>query len=98
MPTLLTFAGSIPFISILQSEAPMSGSDVFCFVFGFLAVCLEHFADRTLAENDRIICNMGVWSVVPHPNYLGEILFWWSLSCSVCRVKSTVGRILGGAC
>ena len=49
------------------------------------AVLLEAVADRQLRSFVRArrdpaaVLDSGVWAVSRHPNYLGEILFWWGI-------------------
>ena len=54
-------------------------------LFTVLAVTLELVADEQMRIFRRDISNkgktmrQGLWSCSRHPNYLGEILFWWGL-------------------
>ena len=48
------------------------------------AIALETIADEQLRAFNRSkapgdICTRGVWAWLRHPNYLGEIGFWWGL-------------------
>lgn len=48
------------------------------------AVALELVADEQLRAFNRAkapgdICTVGLWSRCRHPNYLGELSFWWGL-------------------
>lgn len=48
------------------------------------AVVLELVADEQLRAFNRAkspgdICTVGLWSWCRHPNYLGELCFWWGL-------------------
>jgi steroid 5-alpha reductase family enzyme len=48
------------------------------------AIALETIADEQLRAFNRTkqpgeICARGLWAWLRHPNYLGEILFWWGL-------------------
>jgi steroid 5-alpha reductase family enzyme len=54
---------------------------VILWLIGFL---LESLADFQLAEfieekNKSKICVEGLWSICRHPNYLGELIMWWSI-------------------
>ncbi len=55
----------------------------------FFGVLLENIADRQLGEFRRLkqkskqqrfaVLASGLWKYSRHPNYLGEIIFWWGL-------------------
>ena len=58
------------------------------YIFSFFtigAVLLEHLADeqmrefRSQPENKGKTMNRSLWKYSRHPNYLGEVLFWWGL-------------------
>ena len=58
------------------------------YIFSFFtigAVLLEHLADeqmrafRSKPENKGKTMNSSLWKYSRHPNYLGEVLFWWGL-------------------
>ncbi len=54
-------------------------------LFTCLSVVLETVADEQMRKFRRNKENLGktmrkgLWSLSRHPNYLGEILFWWGL-------------------
>ena len=53
-------------------------------IFTFLAVILETIADEQMrifrrADSMGKTMREGLWAYSRHPNYLGEILFWWGL-------------------
>ena len=54
-------------------------------LFAVLAVTLELISDEQMrifrrnASNKGKTMRQGLWSYSRHPNYLGEILFWWGL-------------------
>ncbi len=54
-------------------------------LFTFMAVILELISDNQLwkfkqsSENTGKFIETGLWKYSRHPNYLGEILFWWGI-------------------
>lgn len=86
MPTLVVFAGMLPLWPALA--APRHGFgflDVVAAVVTAAAIALETKADLQLHAFTRDPANRGKpmdrgwWGVSRHPNYLGEISFWWGL-------------------
>jgi len=58
------------------------------YIISFFTICsvlLEHLADeqmrefRSKPENKGKTMNRSLWKYSRHPNYLGEVLFWWGL-------------------
>ena len=95
MPTLVVFAAMLPglklyeFVSAsgLSGEAGLSSVRVCGLIFGFL-ICLaaptiQLIADKQIhdfrAANPGKCCNVGLWKHGRHPNYFGEMLFWWGI-------------------
>jgi len=67
------------------------------YIFSFLTICaviLEHLADeqmrefRSKTENKGKTMNRSLWKYSRHPNYLGEVLFWWGLYLMTLSVNS----------
>ena len=54
-------------------------------IFTILAVVLETLSDEQMhafkkdSNNNGKTMNKGLWAYSRHPNYLGEILFWWGV-------------------
>jgi steroid 5-alpha reductase family enzyme len=87
MPTLWVFAGLLPLYAALspQSERPFGALDVVATVVTLAAIIVETVADRqlrrfmsTLREPSAVL-DTGLWAISRHPNYLGEVLFWWGI-------------------
>lgn len=63
--------------------------DALLLAFIFLGVILENVADRQLEEFRQrkkrsrdlrfSVLSTGLWKYSRHPNYLGEMIFWWGL-------------------
>ncbi|CAD5121890.1 DgyrCDS10349 [Dimorphilus gyrociliatus] len=77
---------------------PITGSDIAGFVMFIFGFVFESLADyqKTVFRNDprnkNKFINVGLWSVIRHPNYLGEIVIW----CGAYVCASTSFRGLEG--
>jgi steroid 5-alpha reductase family enzyme len=87
VPTLLVFLGCLPlYAAIAVGTRPFGLLDGFaaCWMAG--AIWLEARADRELTEyrNSNPLpgstLTTGVWRFSRHPNYFGEIAFWWGIA------------------
>lgn len=86
VPTIVVFLGCLSLYPVLTAAKPSFGSiQVVATVVTISAILLETTADvqlkRFLDQNwpSGSIMNEGLWKYSRHPNYLGEILFWWGL-------------------
>ena len=87
MPTLWVFAGLLPLYPALSpwAERPFGALDVLAVVVILTAIIIETVADRQLCRfmstrRDRsAVLDTGLWAISRHPNYLGEVLFWWGI-------------------
>ena len=84
-PTLIVFAAALPLYSIFYSDALLSWKDVWGGLLMLIGILLEIFADiqmhsfRNNPENQGKVIDIGLWKYSRHPNYLGEITFWWGV-------------------
>jgi steroid 5-alpha reductase family enzyme len=87
MPTVLVFLGSLSLYAVMTAgaERPFGVLDAMAAALTLGAVTVETAADRQLHRFRRQsggpgkILDRGLWACCRHPNYLGEILFWWGL-------------------
>lgn len=72
-----------------QTTDSLSIVDIIILVIIFAGVLIEIFADKQLNDFRRYkskskqhrfaVLSTGLWKYSRHPNYLGELIFWWSL-------------------
>src|SRR5258707_2069144 len=86
MPTVLGFLGSLaPWPSLSDRSLSLNWLDALAALVTLGAVLIEGTADfqmsrfRRAPDYARRIVPPGIWSVSRHPNYFGEVLFWWGL-------------------
>lgn len=84
-PTVAVYLGCLPLLAALATGgAPLGPLDAVAAVVTLSGVALELFADNQLRRfrataAPGAICTRGLWAWSRHPNYLGELLFWWGL-------------------
>jgi len=85
MPTLLVFLGCLSLYPVLTSgTSNFSALDIIGIIIVIIAILLETIADEQLRiftkwKEKGDIISKGLWGYTRHPNYLGEISFWWGL-------------------
>jgi steroid 5-alpha reductase family enzyme len=84
MPTLIVFLGCLPLWPALTAGRSFGALDALAVAVTTGAIMLEAAADQQLARFLRSarpaeVLDTGLWSVSRHPNYFGEVAFWWGL-------------------
>ena len=89
LPTAWVFLGLLPaFPALAGPGRAWHALDTAAVLVTGGAVLLEATADRQLRRFVRArrdpaaVLDSGLWGLCRHPNYLGEILFWWGLFLS----------------
>jgi steroid 5-alpha reductase family enzyme len=83
-PTLQVFLGCLPLYAVATGARAFGLLDLAALTITAGAIALETVADEQLRRfNARKrpgeLCAEGLWARSRHPNYLGEIGFWWGL-------------------
>jgi steroid 5-alpha reductase family enzyme len=86
MPTLVVFAGLLAvWPAVTVAGAPLGPLDAVAATVTGAAIAIEAVADwqlhrfaRDPAHRARVV-DRGLWRYSRHPNYLGEIGFWWGM-------------------
>jgi steroid 5-alpha reductase family enzyme len=86
MPTAWVFLGLVPVYPALLAPARAVGLlDAAAFVITAAAIVIEAVADRQLRrfmrsrQDPAAVLDAGLWAKSRHPNYFGEVIFWWGL-------------------
>lgn len=90
VPTLVVFAAMLPGLKLYENPLSFEFTSAVSFGLLFLGfvICLiaptiQLIADKQShdfrAAHPGEVCNVGLWKHGRHPNYFGEILFWWGI-------------------
>ncbi len=84
-PCVIVLLGSLSLIpTVHEGTNEVAVLDWLALMVGAMAVMFELVADEQMRSFSRTkqpgqIMDRGLWRISRHPNYFGEILFWWSL-------------------
>lgn len=82
---MLLLATLAMYPALVTGTRPLSWIDAVGGAWTLAAIVLEATADRQMRgfragpRAPGTICERGLWGWSRHPNYLGELLFWWGL-------------------
>jgi steroid 5-alpha reductase family enzyme len=84
-PTVQVFLGCLPVYAVMnRGDVPLGWLDALAFVVTLGAIMIETVADLQLhafiaKRSPGAFIDTGLWAWSRHPNYFGELSFWWGL-------------------
>ena len=104
VPTLVVFAAMLPGLKLYEAVSyQMSAISLVLLIFGCI-VCLSSATIQLIADKQSHdfraahpgkVCNVGLWKHGRHPNYFGEIQFWWGIWIMYAALNGIDWFILG---
>lgn len=83
MPTLVVFAAMLPGLMLYETVDPANIITWIGFFICLSSATIQLVADKQIhdfrAAHPGQYCNRGLWKHGRHPNYFGEIQFWWGI-------------------
>ena len=82
-PTLVVYLCVLPVSYLVNSSRSLNVFTVIFFVIALLSVLLQTISDYQMhkfrKQKTGKLIRVGLWKYSRHPNYLAEILMWWSI-------------------
>jgi len=83
VPTLVVFGAMLPGLKLFETAATANVLTFFGCIVCIASATIQLIADKQIhdfrAVNPGRCCNVGLWKHGRHPNYFGEIQFWWGI-------------------
>ena len=100
MPTVVVFAAMLPGLKLYETVAAANILTYFGCIVCLASATIQLIADKQShdfrAANPGKVCNVGLWKHGRHPNYFGEIQFWWGIWIMYASLNG-IDMYIGGA-
>lgn len=103
VPTLIVYACTLPAVLVITSD--VSGN-AFCYILltlALIAITFQGTSDYQMHKfrkdkKGQTFIRTGLWKYSRHPNYLGEITFWWAIGlCAFISLNFNLVCLIGAA-
>jgi steroid 5-alpha reductase family enzyme len=103
MPTIFVYIAMIPAYFLIQSDSGMSPFIVAGFTICVISAALQLVSDTQMKRHRMLRTgkpiDTGLWRYSRHPNYFGEVMFWWGILIMTLGLDSApLLRIAGAVC
>lgn len=101
VPTLVVYAAILPAVYVFIYSTKFNIFMIIGLMIALLALIIETIADiqmhRYRKNRTTNFIRVGLWKYSRHPNYLGEILFWWGIGLASIFLLNNKLFLLAGA-
>ena len=94
-PTIVVFLASIPAYLYIMNDMTFEPLNIIGLLIMTFATIIELVSDRDMRKfkevrtSNKEIINIGLWKYSRHPNYFGEIMFWYGVALTF--ILSNIG-------
>lgn len=101
VPTLVVYCCVVPVVYAFENNLSANFGSIYFFIMAIIAVVIQGTADIQMhkyRKNKKTpFIRTGLWKNARHPNYLGEILMWWSVALMVVCAQPSAWVLIAGA-
>ena len=102
-PAIMVFGGTLSiWVVVVQGSSPLNFLDILAVLVTGFAILLEGVSDNQMRRflktdgGSGKTMDKGLWALSRHPNYLGEICFWWGIYLFALAANSAFWWVIIG--